>query len=111
MIKPKTLHFLVKEYERKVERSPYYGGQQLVQKPIQERAEPEYKDPIALYGANDLWEPIKSLLDSNQFALLVVNGMPGTGKTTVGHELAHISDQNGHLVFYSSGADIFGSFN
>lgn len=59
-----------------------------------------------IMNAKDLFKKITPQIASSEFYLLMVNGQPGSGKSTIARELAHMSHGLGYELMYSSGFDI-----
>lgn len=71
---------------------------------------PETEDPAALklvLTAQEFWNEIKIKIESSEWYHIMIDGEPGSGKTTIGREFCHLAHQDGFKVLYTSSFDLF----
>jgi hypothetical protein len=63
----------------------------------------------SLTTAADLWKIFKTELQSAGFAHIVINGAPGSGKSSAARELMHYAHLDGYKLLYTSGLNVLES--
>jgi hypothetical protein len=59
-----------------------------------------------IINADQLWADIKPQVDASEFFLLMVDGMPGSGKSSIARELGHKAHNDGFKLLYASGFNV-----
>jgi hypothetical protein len=100
MISPMALEMMSKAYLQVL--SEYEG-----RLTVPNDAQPSDVDNVnAFTYAQDLWDEIDRQVESSEWFQLIVQGHPGSGKSTVMRELAHIAHQSGYYLIYISGYEL-----
>lgn len=88
--------FMEDEYEK-----PEYG-------PIKQQIRTDFSTSKFSFikRAEDLFRQILPQLDASEFYQLIIDGQPGSGKSTVARELYHYAHQVGYKALYASGFDV-----
>ena len=101
MIEPKTLNMLIDRYNEKLDSAKRKAVADVT------FVEPSTVENIQIIvEANQLWGEMKPQIESDEFFQLMIDGRPGSGKTTIAREIAHLAHTDDYFSLYESGFDV-----
>lgn len=105
LVEPQQIQWVIDKVNRTIQKA-YVRSSQLIANPpltqaIEEPTAKQGVDGLKLFmDAKALWEEIKPALESAEFFMIVINAMPGSGKTDIARQFACLGHQEGFVSLY-----------
>jgi len=104
MSNPDFIELLTEDYIKLINdeySKPVYGSQI-----APARTDFENSDSELILRGDELFKKMLPQLESSEFFQIIINGQPGSGKSTIARELYHHAHALGYRLLYSSGFDV-----